>query len=197
MTKLIFFDTETTGLPSNDRIPALNHKANWPDIVSICWMVFENHTFLKKEEYIIRPEQFTIPPESTKIHGITQRMAEQEGTPLGVVLAKFAEDIKGANVLCAHNLHFDKNVFFHAYKWRLNRDPLRIWPSSSEFCTMKESQDELKLPTKYPTATELYKRPKLSELYYAQFGVPMENAHTAAGDVEALQRIFFARWEYA
>jgi len=60
---------------------------------------------------------------------------------------------------------------------------------------MKQSQDELKLPTKYPTATELYKRPKLSELYYAQFGEPMQNAHTALGDVEALQRIFFARWE--
>ena len=197
MTKLIFFDTETTGLPANDKIPAIQHRSNWPDIVSIAWMVFENHTFLKKEEYIIRPELYTIPPESTKIHGITQRRAEQEGTPLSTVLSKFADDIKGANVLCAHNLHFDKNVFFHAYKWRLNRDPLRVWPVQSEFCTMKESQDELKLPAKYPKANDLYKLPKLSELYYAQFGVPMENAHTAAGDVEALQRIFFARWEYA
>lgn len=197
MVKLVFFDTETTGLPANDKIPALNHRTNWPDIVSICWMVFENDTRIKKEEYIIRPEQFTIPPESTKIHGITQRQAEQEGTPLGHVLTKFADDIKGANVLCAHNLNFDKNALFHAYKWRLNRDPLRFWPANAEFCTMKESQDELKLPTKYPTAAEPYKRPKLSELYFHQFGQPMENAHTAGGDVEALQRIFFARWEYA
>lgn len=158
-------------------------------------MVFENQTFVKKEEYIIRPEQFTIPPESTRIHGITQRMAEQEGVPLSVVLTKFSEDIQGATVLCAHNLHFDKNVLFHAYKWRLNRDPLRIWPDRAEFCTMKESQNELKLPSKYPTSAEPYKRPKLSELYFHQFGVPMANAHTAGGDVEALQRIFFARWE--
>lgn len=197
MTKLIFFDCETTGLPANDKISALQHRSNWPDLVSICWMIFENHTLQKKEEYIIRPEFYEIPPESTKIHGITQRRAEQEGTPLGVVLTKFADDIKGANVLCAHNLHFDKNVFFHAYKWRLNRDPMRVWPINAEFCTMKESKDDLKLPSKYPKANDLYKSPKLSELYYAQFGVPMENAHTAGGDVEALQRIFFARWEYA
>jgi hypothetical protein len=108
-----------------------------------------------------------------------------------------ADDIKDANVLCAHNLHFDKNVVFHAYKWRLNRDPLRFWPTIAEFCTMKESQDELKLPSKYPTIAEPYNRPNLGELYFHQFGEPMQHAHTAEGDVEALQRIFFSRWEYS
>lgn len=194
MVKIIFFDTETTGLPSNDKISALNHRSNWPDIVSICWMVFENQTLVKKEEYIIRPEQYTIPPESTKIHGITQRQAEQQGTPLSVVLTKFVDDIQGANVLCAHNLHFDKNVVFHAYKWRLNRDPLRIWPSSAEFCTMKESQEELKLPSMNATAQELYRRPKLAELYFYQFGALLPPGLTVGDDVDALQRIFFARW---
>ena len=195
--KVIIFDTETTGLPSNDKIPALNHKANWPDLVSICWSIFDNHTHIRTENHIIRPELFEIPAESTRIHGITQRQAEQEGKPMATILGMFADDIKDAKVLCAHNLHFDKNVIFHAFKWRLNKDPMRFWPTHAEFCSMKESKDELKLPAKYPKANDLYKPPKLSELYYAQFGVPMENAHTAAGDVEALQRIFFARWEYA
>jgi DNA polymerase-3 subunit alpha len=195
MTKLVFFDTETTGLPSNDKISALNHRSNWPDLVSICWMIFENNTHIRTEDHIIRPEMYEIPPESTKIHGITQRMAEQEGKPLNTVLSKFAEDIKNAKVLCAHNLHFDKNVLYHAYKWRLNKDPTRFWPTHAEFCSMKQSQDELQLPAKYPTYAEPYKRPRLSELYYNQFGEHMQNAHTAVGDVDALQKIFFARWD--
>jgi len=195
MTKLVFFDTETTGLPSNDRIGALQHRSNWPDLVSICWMIFENGTHIRTENHIVRPEMYEIPPESTKIHGITQRQAEQEGKPLSQVLSRFADDVKDAAVLCAHNLHFDKNVLFHAFKWRLNKDPTRFWPVLAEFCSMKQAQDELKLPAKYPTAKELYKRPRLAELYYAEFGEQMKNAHTALGDVEALQRIFFARWD--
>jgi DNA polymerase-3 subunit epsilon len=195
MTKIIFVDCESTGLPSNDKIPALSHRSNWPDLVSICWSIYENHNHIRTENHIIRPELYEIPPESTKIHGITHRQAEQEGKPLATILSQFADDIKDAKVLCAHNLHFDKNVLFHAFKWRLNRDPTRFWPVLAEFCSMKQAQDELKLPTKYPTAAEPYKRPRLSELYYAQFGEPMQNAHTALGDVEALQRIFFARWD--
>ena len=196
MVKIVFVDTVTIGSPANERIPALQHRTNWPDLVSICWMVFENHALLKKEEHIIRPIEYVIPAESTKIHGITQRQAEQEGKPLAQVLTKFAEDIKDAKVLCAHNLAFHRNVLFHAYKWRLNRDPLRIWPTHAEFCTMKESQEELKLPLKNPNpnSQELYRRPKLAELYFYQFGAMMPPALTVGGDVEALQRIFFARW---
>ena len=72
-----------------------------------------------------------------------------------------------------------------------------VTTSSSERAAVLRSARTMRIFLVVGAANDLYKPPKLSELYYAQFGVPMENAHTAAGDVEALQRIFFARWEYA
>lgn len=194
MVKIIFFDTETTGLATNDKINALDQKGNWPDIVSICWMIFENRTLIRKEYYIIRPEGFIIPYKSTQIHGISQMKAEREGVPLQDVLGLFANDIKDAYLLIAHNIDFDKNVLFNSYKWRLNIDPLLFWPVESEFCSMKESQDELKIIPKRNFHNEMYKRPSLSELFVNQFGYHFLNAHTADGDVDALQKIVFARW---
>lgn len=195
MVKIIVFDTETTGLPINDKVSALQGNRNWPDIVSIGWMVFENRTLVRKEFHLIRPEGFVIPPSATQIHGITHQQAEKEGASLRTVLKQFAKDIKRANVVVAHNLPFDKNVVFHAYKWRLGMDPTAFWNEDAEFCTMKQSQNELKLTPKKAYNNEPYKRPSLAELYAAECGGSFPHAHTVEGDVDALQRIFFSRWD--
>ncbi len=42
MTKVIIFDTETTGLPKKRNQNALHEPNCWPDIVSVSWSVFSN-----------------------------------------------------------------------------------------------------------------------------------------------------------
>ena len=73
--KYIFFDTETTGLPVDKAKSAIEYRNNWPDIVSISWIVAVDGVFIKKETYIVKPEHWTIPDDSIKIHGITQYAA--------------------------------------------------------------------------------------------------------------------------
>ena len=194
MTRIVFFDTETTGLPKNKKISALDGSNNWPNLVSICWMVFENAQHVRTENHIIKPQGWNIPKESIDIHGITEAKAYREGMALNEVLSLFKYDIENAAHIIAHNIHFDKNVVFHAYKYHLHVDPTRFWNSESELCTAELSKDELKLVGMYTKPGE-YKYPRLDELYYATFNQSApENAHNALRDVEVLQKIVWKRW---
>lgn len=193
MTKIIFLDTETTGLPQDRSKSALDGNGNWPDMVSICWIVYNGRDRERKEVRIIRPNGFMIPHESVKIHGISQAMAERDGFDLKEVLTSFIYDVKDAHIVIAHNMEFDRNVIFHAFKWRLGIDPLLFWPHAAEFCSMKESTDELRIPSK-KRGVKGYKSPSLMELYVNQFGRMFKGVHTADGDVEALTQIVWSRW---
>lgn len=203
MVKVILLDTETTGLPRNKKVGALESNRNWPDLVSICWFVYEDTELQRKEYHVIRPEGWRIGADSANIHGISHETAMRDGEPLQDVLALFRTDATDAYLIAAHNLHFDKNVLFHAYKWRLGQDPSTFWRPDMDFCSAEESRDELKLPfpeRQWPSQPqgqkqEGYKTPRLDELYVATFQKPPPaNAHNAERDVEVLADIMWARW---
>jgi len=195
MPRTLLFDTETTGLPAFRNADVFQHVKFWPDIVSICWRVYDGMTLVKAEYHIIRPDDWLIPAESVKFHGITQERAQKEGKPLIHVLEDLKQDLLTMNLVVAHNLEFDKNVLFHAYYWRLNDDPRVFWPSRAEFCSLQKSKWEMKLPGKYPKSTDPYKMPSLDELYTDTFNEPApENAHSADRDVSVLAAIMRQRW---
>ncbi len=192
--RVVIFDTETNGLPRNWKLSGIDEANNWPDLVSICWKVYDNGQHKWTENFIIRPDGWTITAESTSIHGISHEFAVSVGRPLAEVLEKFKTDIKGCTKLVAHNLNFDSNVMQSAYKWRLGDDPLTWWPTGAHFCTMLTSTDELKIPNKHGYAD--YKWPKLDELYTATFNeAPPANAHSADRDVDVLAKIYWTRYD--
>ena len=119
-----------------------------------------------------------------------------KGTPLADVLTLFRTDLEGAYII-AHNMNFDKNVIFNAFRWRLGVDPLQFWPAK-ELCSMEKSTAELRIPSKYGRPGDLWKWPGLDELYTATFGrPPPADAHNAMRDVDVLQQIVWKRWLYA
>ena len=191
---LVFVDTETTGLPVHRSMNALKAEDNWPDIVSVAWIVYDDGK-TTSNYYLIKPDGWKIGAGSTKIHGITQAYAEQNGTYLSVALSALKDDLAKATNVVAHNMEFDKNVLFNAYKWRLNENPLHFWPAI-DTCTMQRSESELKLKSKYPTTYRPYKPPSLMELFKATFpekALP-EGMHNSLRDVEVLCDIYWARW---
>lgn len=194
--RVLFFDTETTGLPRKRGISALDDASVWPDLVTISWQIFEDRELVRKESHIIKPVGFKIPAESVKFHGITTEFAEDHGKPLYDILVSFSEDVKSCNWIVAHNLEFDKNVIFHAFKWRLFKD-VAWWPTSGEFCSLQKSMNEMKLFSKYAKPSDPYKMPGLDELWKDTFGsLPPPNAHSSDRDVDVLQQIVWRRWPY-
>ena len=160
--KIVIFDTETTGLPKSLE-PADKSPNNWPHLVSISWVVLENtltHAISKQRSYIIKPQNWTIPEDSIKIHKITNEIAMKEGLSLKDVMEEFIAE--NPTHLIAHHMEFDLNVLIHAIKWDLGLDIYKKLHGCNLFCTMHISRPYCLLPTKYKN---IYKSPKLQELY--------------------------------
>jgi DNA polymerase-3 subunit epsilon len=102
LTTYVAIDTETTGL----------RPAAGDEIVSIgAVRIIEGQVLADETFYRLVNPGRRIPKSSTKIHGITDAMVEDEPT-LAVLLPEFKAFI-GEEVLIGHNLAFDLN-FFHA-----------------------------------------------------------------------------------
>src|SRR5215831_15017548 len=105
----LFFDTETTGLARNWKAPVTD-LANWPRIVQLGWVECDDAgNVINQAEWIIKPEGYTIPPEASRIHGITMEKALEAGVALAEVLKAFSAAVASHKVGVAHNLKFDES----------------------------------------------------------------------------------------
>jgi len=181
--KYLFFDTETTGIPTNYNAPISDLK-NWPRLVQIAWIVCdEKGENIESVEHIIRPHGFIIPKGATSLHGISTEIAMREGKDLKEVLMTFAKLAKESKVLVGHNLSFDINIVGA----ELIRTGIECEiQNKSSICTMKSSVNYCALPGKFG-----YKWPTLEELYYKLFGKSFFKAHSAMNDVKATKKCFF------
>lgn len=192
--KILFFDTETNGLPLARKALTSNVE-NWPRIVQIAWELWEFTNDVQErilcDSYIIKPDETLVwNNESAAIHGITKERALAEGVPCSQVLAAFAAVASKARVICAHNLAFDKPVLRAEYYRQSPTESFKWW-SPIEYCTMEHTTQLCKLPSKYPRPNDPYKYPRLSELYTYLHGSDANFVlHSAGGDVECLIACF-------
>lgn len=97
---ILFFDTETTGIDV--------HKDR---VVEIAWLLATAAVeIILEDSRIIKPDGFTIPEESTKIHGISTEVAISEGEDLSKVFSDFFSDMEDADLLVGHNLQYDRII---------------------------------------------------------------------------------------
>ncbi len=179
----LFFDTETTGLPFFRTAP-VSDLMNWPRIVQLAWLLYdESGTEKEFRDYIIKPQGFTIPYESERIHGISNERALREGILLRQVLTEFEEVIKKSLIIIAHNIKFDENVLGAEF---LRENIKSLLFETKRLCTMKLSTEFCQLPSPYG-----FKWPTLSELYSVLFDSNFREAHDAALDVRACAKCFF------
>jgi DNA polymerase III epsilon subunit-like protein len=187
MRKVLFFDTETTGLPQFYNAP-ITQVNNWPRLVQLAFIEFyENGTLAAKHNYIIKPEGFSIPREATLIHRITNEQAQTEGYDLTQVLDIFADAITESSILIAHNFDFDRNIVGAEFV-RKEFDTKPILTKRS-FCTMK-NKDIVSFCR--ISGKNGYKWPKLEELHYKLFNQKISDAHDASIDIAATAKCF---WE--
>lgn len=181
--RILFFDTETTGLPRNYNAP-VSDLDNWPRLVQLSWIVTDaNGDEFKVKDFIIKPDGFTIPDDSSKVHGITTEIALRDGNPLQKVLAEFVSDIETADMIVGHNVEFDKKIVGAEFlRCKIQSKAL----DKRTVCTMKSSTNYCALPGKYG-----YKWPTLQELHNKLFGESFEDAHNSLNDIKATKKCFF------
>ena len=180
----LFFDTETTGLPRNWKAPVTDLN-NWPRMIQIAWILCDNSgNRVESDDFIIKPENFKIPIEASRVHGISTEKANNEGEDLGKVLSLFNELVERADFIVAHNISFDEKILGAEL---LRKRIYSNFSKKRKLCTMQSSTDYCRLPGPYG-----YKWPKLSELHIKLFGEDFEDAHDASVDINATEKCF---WE--
>lgn len=164
---ILVFDTETTGLTLHPKAP----PEMQPRVCEFGGVFLDPATGeeIARVESLVNPE-ISIPPEATKIHGITDAMVADAPT-FAQFMPSLFDWLKQSTVIVAHNLPFDRHIL--KYGCERNGERLLYWPAK-EFDTI-----------------DLYREAwgkdmKLSALYELVTGKKMEKAHRVMPDVDAL-----------
>ncbi|MEL7006678.1 MAG: PHP domain-containing protein, partial [Bacteroidota bacterium] len=142
------------------------------------------------QNYIVKPEGFTIPFNAEKIHGISTQRALDEGHDLKEVLEIFAQSLDDTQLIIGHNIEFDINIMGAEFirgevaSKLLDIKTLDTKEEGTDFCAIPGGRGGK------------YKWPTLTELYQKLFGVGFDDAHDAAYDVAATAKCFFGLIEH-
>ncbi|MDO5616240.1 MAG: DNA polymerase III subunit alpha, partial [Cruoricaptor ignavus] len=181
----LVFDTETTGLPRNFNAP-ITDSDNWPRMVQIAWQLHgDNGELIENQDYIIKPEGYDIPFNASRIHGITTKLANEEGRDLAEVLQEFKAVLERAKFGVGQNVEFDYKIVGAEFFRKEIENGLQELPKAD---TMIFGTDYCQLPG---GKSGKYKSPKLEEIYEKLYGHKFDEAHNAAADVNATAQVFF------
>jgi DNA polymerase III epsilon subunit-like protein len=206
-SKIIIFDTETTGLPKS-RQSLVNNTEEWPYIVQFSYIIYDlttNQIEVVSDHIIKLEEDIDIPEESSKIHGITKEISNEKGVSIKEVIDRFIVDLSDCELLIAHNLEFDLNVLI-VELIRMNRyaelleDDVSIDLNNTaykkitnieKYCTMKETEKKCNIKAVSKTGKEYTKYPTLGELHYYLFKSYPKNLHNSLNDILICLRCFY------
>ena len=180
--RLLFFDTETTGLPKNWKA-SYKDINNWPRLVQIAWIVSDElGNVISRNSFIVKPNNFIIPKEVSDIHRITTEKAIRNGEDIETVLSLFNKAISQSECIIAHNISYDINIVAsELYRLKINSDIF----DKKQICTMEQTTNYCAIAGPYG-----YKWPKLSELHYKLFNSSFSEAHDASVDIDITFKCF-------
>ncbi len=202
MTTVLFYDTETSGLPDWH---APSEAPQQPHIVQIAagLVDVESRAMIAGIDLIVAPDGWTIPDEVARVHGITTETAQRYGVAELVALNTFLDLWSCADLRVAHNEPFDARIIRIALKRFIGDDqpndapsPIAdVWSHGAAQCTARLATPICAIPpTERMRAAGRFnhKTPNLAEAYRHFFGRDPERQHSAAADMAACMQIWFA-----
>lgn len=191
MSKILFYDTETTGLPL---FKERSDDPRQPHIVQCAAALVDSETraVLASMNLVAKPIGWTIPDEVAAIHGITTERAEAIGVNETTVLLALLGLWAQADVRVGHNESFDARIVRIAIKRLLGDDELADrWKDGAAECTERMATTIMKMA---PTARMNggNKMPKLAEAVEFFLGRELVGAHSAEADCVACMDVYFA-----
>jgi len=187
MNLVTFLDAETTGLPEWKKPSGSDAQ---PHIVQLAAVVCDLNSkkILQSMDVIIKPDGYTIPTETSDIHGITNELANDVGVPEVQALYMFLA-LCGDSLRVSHNRTFDKRIIRIATKRFCNDEIINKWHEKDNFdCTMLMSKPIMEME---PKGRFGFKNPKLIEAYKFFTGKDLVDAHSAMADTMACMDVYW------
>lgn len=183
MSKILFFDTETTGIP-DWKIPS--DDPTQPHIVQLAALLCdsESQEVLESMDVIVAPNGWVIPDETIELHGITNERAAEEGIDEKDALYMFLSLYEQCDLRVAHNTTFDNRIIRIALK-RYLPDVIsdEEWKDKDRYyCTLMNARKIMGGNSGH----------KLEEVYKHFIGERLVGAHSAMNDTRACREIYFA-----
>lgn len=183
-------DVETTGLP-NWRLPS--EHPDQPRMCQLALALFDDEgRILIEHEGLILPAGWEIPPETTRVHGLTTETCLKVGKPLELMLAEFNILHDKADDIVAYNTAFDLKILRGelarcGFSKRYGERPtLDLMPACTPLCNLPPSDAMM------ATGRRGRKTAKLAEATRILLGQTHDRAHDAMADVRAV----VALWLY-
>lgn len=183
MKTILFYDTETTGLPQW-KIPSDDPAQ--PHLVQLAAVLCDEETrqIISEIDVIIRPEGWEIPEETVAIHGISNEKAKAVGISESLAIELILEMAAGSTRV-AYNKTFDQRIIRIGAKRYLPEDidgddRIDVWAEKEDHkCAMIMAQKMLG------------GRKKLVDAYQEFTGKELVNAHSAMADTKATMEIYW------
>jgi DNA polymerase-3 subunit epsilon len=202
---ILFYDTETSGLPLFDQ-PSEDPRQ--PHVVQLGAVLYDldAREEVAALDLICRPVlegpgAWSIPDEVAAIHGITTERALDEGIPEAEALEQLftlwrnPDEPAFPRERVAHNEQFDARIIRIGAKRFFGDAAADEWKVGRARCTARLATPILKLPpTQKMRAAGRHhpKTPNLTEAHRHFFGDDFDGAHTALADARACLRVFLA-----
>jgi DNA polymerase III subunit epsilon len=192
--RVMVFDTETTGFPLWSEP---SEHPGQPHLVQYTGVLFSDQTRqeLMFDTMIIRPDGWTIPPELTVIHGISQEQAMDEGVPERNAIDAYRAMAAAAELVSGFSIAFDLRIMriamlrcgiskeqAHHLTDRLRT--LDLMPSLTKRCKLPPTDKMMRAGRK------TFKTPSLAEAIQCVFGEKLDDAHDSRADVLATMRLY-------
>lgn len=191
--KILVFDTETTGLPTNKyECKRAKWYKHWGHIVQISWIMYDVdiHCIVEMKDHIIKiPDDIELPQSSVNIHGITREKMNDFGVSFKYILNDFINSLNCCDVIIGHNIEFDINMV-RAEMLRMGAVDYFQLINKPIFCTMKENIKYCKILATSYSGRKYYKYPKLMELHKKIYNYIPENLHNSLVDVIVCLRCY-------
>lgn len=190
-TKILFFDTETSGFIKKDL--SIDHPDQaWT--VQIGAILATKDTEIEKMNTIIKANGRSMNPFAEQVHGVSVEKADAEGVEEVVAAEQFGLMLRQADLVVCHNYAFDINYVNHLMERTLDdlSDEARsaFYLDMPGYCTMKDKSVVKFCGLKNKIGRP--KWPKLVELHEILFQEGFDGAHDAFADITATAKCFFA-----
>lgn len=195
--KVLFIDTETTGLP-NGELKSGNREDRYPDykstnydnsrLVQIAWGYYDKFNYsvsiniFNISDILVKPYNFVVT--NSKFHGITNELAKEKGKNIDEVLNIIGKYIIDCDYIIGYNIYFDFYILLN----ELYR--LKMQTRINKLLKMKENKKILCIGelSRIYTGKALY-MPKQTDVYKSIFKKALDNAHNAKYDIYATIKI--------